>query len=510
MDKGGGFSLSKKLPIIYSALLLTGVNLLLRLVGTGFQVYLSGKIGASGIGLLQLVMSVGSFSMIAGIAGIRTATMYLTAEELGTSGKRNIPWLLSGCFSYSILCSSIVAVLLILLSPFIASGWINNPKTVQALRIFAAFLPVSCLCSVMTGYFTAANRIGTLAAVEVAEQFASMIITLAMLRFWDGADPVTACRCVITGSCGGSCLTLLCLTFLYQQQKILPGPRIPVKRRIQNTAIPLALADLLRSSISTVENLMVPKRLSRNTRITDPLAAFGMVSGMVFPVLMFPACILYGLSELMIPEISRCNASGLTSRVRYLTLRCLKFAMLYGFFFSGLMYLSADAICLWLYDNLDASSMLRGYALLIPMLYCDTITDALTKGLGRQKDCVQYNILTSVLDVMMLFFLLPSHGMHGYYLSFLISHLINFYLSLRLLLTLAGKKLPISVPILIIICSAFSLAGANTFRSLPVRIIVYPAMLFSLLNLSGILNRSDMIWIRRLFTIPHMRKKPAA
>ena len=50
--------MGKKLPIFYSALLLTGVNLLLRFISTSFQVYLSGKIGASGIGLLQLVLFV--------------------------------------------------------------------------------------------------------------------------------------------------------------------------------------------------------------------------------------------------------------------------------------------------------------------------------------------------------------------------------------------------------------------------------------------------------------------
>ena len=75
--------MSKRLPIFYSALLLTGVNLLLRLVGTIFQVYLSRRIGSAGIGLLQLVMSVGGLAMVAGMAGIRTGTMYLTAEELG-------------------------------------------------------------------------------------------------------------------------------------------------------------------------------------------------------------------------------------------------------------------------------------------------------------------------------------------------------------------------------------------------------------------------------------------
>ena len=57
--------MKKQVPIFYSALLLTGVNLLLRLVSTSFQVYLSGRIGAEGIGLLQLVLSVGSMAMVA-------------------------------------------------------------------------------------------------------------------------------------------------------------------------------------------------------------------------------------------------------------------------------------------------------------------------------------------------------------------------------------------------------------------------------------------------------------
>ena len=42
--------------MFYSALLLTGANLALRMVSMGFQVYPSGQIGAAGIGLLQLVL----------------------------------------------------------------------------------------------------------------------------------------------------------------------------------------------------------------------------------------------------------------------------------------------------------------------------------------------------------------------------------------------------------------------------------------------------------------------
>ena len=116
---------------------------------------------------------------------------------------------------------------------------------------------------------------------------------------------------------------------------------------------------------------------------------------MVFPLMMFPACILYALAELLIPELARCNAAGSQKRIAYLVRKGLWAAMLYGVFFSGLIFLFAQNLCASLYHNDLAGNSLRYYALMIPFLYCDAITDAMTKGLGQQKICVRYNIFTS-------------------------------------------------------------------------------------------------------------------
>mgnify|MGYP003435194083 FL=1 len=80
----------------------------------------------------------------------------------------------------------------------------------------------------------------------------------------------------------------------------------------------MAVADNVKVGISTTENLMVPKRLALYKGESSPLAAFGMVCGMVFPILMFPASILYGLAELLIPELARCNAAGSKKRIHHL------------------------------------------------------------------------------------------------------------------------------------------------------------------------------------------------
>lgn len=477
-------------------MLLTFVNLLLRLVGTSFHVYVSGRIGAAGVGLLQLVMSVASLSIVAGVAGVRTAAMYLTAEELGKKRKESVHCVLSGCFVYSILFSGSTASVLFVFASRIATSWIGNPATADVLRLFAAFLPVICLCNVMTGYFTAANRIGTLAAVEVAEQLLSMAVTMTAWNLWAGNDPVRACGCVIFGSCIAACMTLICLMLLRLREHAPAGKKIPIARRLADTALPLALADVMKSGINTTENLMVPKRLGLYPLISDPLAAFGIISGMVFPVMMFPACILFGLAELLIPELARCASAGSHQRISYLVRRSLKIAMLYGLFFGGLEFLLADWLCGTLFHNHEAGTFLRLYALLIPMLYCDAITDAMTKGLGQQKICVRYNILTSALDVALLWMLLPRYGMTGYFASFTITHLINFVLSLRLLLKITGERIPFSIPAFAAAATGAAILGAGFFSGLVSKSAAYCALVGSLMCLFGVTGMEDFLWLK--------------
>ena len=486
----------KKLPIFYNALMLTGVNLLLRLVGTSFQVFISARIGAAGVGLLQLVLSVAGMAMTAGIAGIRTTAMYLTAEELGRNRSQNVTWVLSGCFLYSLLFSGLVAVLTFLLAPTIAERWIGDVQTVAALRLFAVSLPVSCLTGVMTGYFTAANRIGTLAVVEVGEQLCSMAVTAGMLLFWAGDDIGKACQAVILGSCVGSVLTLCSLVVLRWMERVETGPKISVSRRLTGIALPLAVADDLKVGINTVENLMVPKRLARYTG--NALAQFGIVSGMVFPILMFPACILYGLADILIPEMARCNAAGNRIRIRYLARRSLRVALVYGIVCGGILFLMAEPLCQNLYHNPQAGIFLRWFALLAPMLYCDAIVDAMNKGLGQQKICVRYNILTSAMDVILLFVLLPKYGMTGYFASFFVTHAINAALSLGLLLKQTQLKIPLRIPLTALGCLLLAVMLSAKIPILTIKTLIFSVSAIGSLWATGVLYREDGVWLMLL------------
>lgn len=488
----------KKLPIFYSALMLTGVNLLLRLAGTSFQVYLSSRIGAEGIGLLQLTLSVGGMAMVAGTAGIRTGTMYLTAEEIGRKRQENVTWVLSGSIRYSLLCSLFTAGIVYFGAPYIASKWIGNTDIIPSIRLFSAFLPMNCLCGVMVGYFTGASRIGTLAAVEVAEQVVCMAVTILLLTFWAGHDPGRSCLAVVFGSGIGAGLTLLCLVILRIGENPPSGSRIPMARRLLDTAGPLAIADDLRTGISTVENLMVPRRLALYAGSLTPLAAFGTVTGMVFPVLMFPAAFLFGLTELLVPELARCSAAGSRDRIQYLVNRSLRIALLYGCACGGILFLVAKPLCQALYGSTEAGMLLQWFAPLAILLYCDAVTDAMIKGLGQQKASVRYNIITNILDISFLYILLPEYGVFGYFLSFLVTHMINYILSIRRLLKITDIRISISLPLFSLLGTAGAVFVAQFLPDPTVCAFAFVLLSLCIMFLLGVWSKKDIHWIRGL------------
>ena len=491
--------------IVRGTLLLTAANLLLRLAGMSFQVYLSGRIGAAGVGLLQLILSVKAMSFTVGSAGIRTCAMYLSAEEFGKGRPQGVHAVLAGCSRYSLVCSVLTLFLLWQLAPWLAENWIGGPASIPSLRVCAMILPICCLYGVMTGYFTAAGRITDLVGVEFVEQGCAMAVTFLLLTRWAGANTGRACLSVVLGSGAAALVSYRVLRFLHQGA--LPPERAPQRppyRRILRIAVPLAVADDLRSGLNTIENLIVPKRLSCFAGTADALADYGVLQGMVFPVVMFPAAILFSLADLLVPEFSRCAAGHRAPRIRYLVRRGLRVSLLFSLCAAGVLFAGADPLGELLYHERAVGPTLRLYAPLVPLLYTDAITDAICKGLGQQNANARYNLLTSFLDVTFLWLLLPRYGLRGYYLSFAVTHLINFCLSLRRLLAVSGARLETGLYLRAVLCA---LAAGWSAAALPqwtgIAGVLLPgawylAVLGLLWTLCRVVRWRDLVWLQGL------------
>lgn len=488
--------------MFYGALLLTGANLVLRLAAMSFQVYLSGRMGAAGVGLLQLVLSVRALAFTLGSAGARTCALYLSAEALGR--RRSVRPALRGCIWYCLLFALPAAAGLWLFAPRAAAGWIGDGAAESALRAFALFLPAACLNGVMTGLFTAAGRLRTLVAVEFLEQGCAMAVTFALLLRWAGGDAERACLSVALGSSAAGALSLGILWLLRREGSPQGRGDRPPWRRVFRMGLPVGLADDLRAGLSTVENLIIPRRLALFAGTVNAMADYGVLHGMVFPVLMFPTAILASLADLLVAEFSRCARRPGRVRVRYLARQGLRVSWLFGVCAGGAVFAAARPLGCLLYRSEAAGACLRLYAPLVPVLYLDIVVDAMCKGLGQQSANARYNLLTNLLDVVLLWLLLPRFGMGGYYFSFAASHLVNFALSLRRLGRSAGLRFSPGPAARAALCGAAAALPAFLLRSqagtagVLVPMGCYLLALGSLWLLFRVVGWRDVLWLRGL------------
>ena len=70
--------------LIVNTALMTGSSIVMRCIALIFQAWLVGHIGAAGIGLYQLVLSVSVLFATFAISGIRFAAPRLISEEMGS------------------------------------------------------------------------------------------------------------------------------------------------------------------------------------------------------------------------------------------------------------------------------------------------------------------------------------------------------------------------------------------------------------------------------------------
>lgn len=515
-----GVTCVQKSAIAKNALLLTGSDLLLRLMGIGFHAFLTHRIGAEGLGLMQLISSVGFFAIIVGSSGVRVAAMCLTAEEFGKGNPGGACAGVRACLRYGLCVSSLAATLLFLSASAIATQLLGGSEAAAPLRIMALFLPFSCLCGVMAGYFTACGKIRQMVGVQLAERLFSMAFTAFALLRGIGGSTTYACSAILLGSSLGSVLEFSVLFLCFRRdRRTLAGRSDPgagrMGQRLRKLCLPLALNDYLRAGLNTAEQLLIPFGLAKyGGSSTDALAAHGTIHAMVFPVLMFPAAILYSLSDLLVPELSRSRAMGRSTRIQALTDRYLHLTWLFACAVAGFLFCCAEPLGLQIYGSEAAGRYLRIFAPMVPMLYLDAITDGMLKGLSQQLSCVRYNSLTSGLDVLLLFFLLPRWGIGGYLFSFALCHGINLFLSLRRLLQVAGHRLKVATLVRSFLCLLGALWASARLPAQPVPLLAlffrggfFLCLLCGLYLLSGAIRPRELHRIKHLFLPPRSVKK---
>ena len=422
-------------------LMLSSSNLLLKVYGEIYRIFLIRRFGAEPFGLVGMVFPFYRLLVILITMGLPAALVRLVAIE---KARNNPAWILEAKKKASFFVSIpalIIAFFLFFFAKPLGALLFNDPRTGILLKCLALALNLNCLCLLYRGYFHGLNRIAPLVWSEAAETVGESIFVLFTLYTTAFSGVEKSAQTLAQGFIVGelTCLLLLCLydyLFIRPSMKRPPQPVVPGRMLscLLNSSFPLMAQQLILSLSRIADGILLPQLLKKGG-LSPSLAAtkLGEYWGMATPLLFFPLFLFSPLSTIILPATAqasvRQNLSFYLRKIRLL----VGAALVYGLVAGGLLLRLGPAISFLFYQTTAAAQYLPFLLPALPFMVINQLLAPVAEGLGKQGFLLRATLVMLLIKtgVAAAFVPLPNFGLAGAAWSVSLSQALYCCLLLR-------------------------------------------------------------------------------
>ena len=419
---------------------------MIRCIAILFRIILSDRLGAQGVGLYQLIMSVYGVFLTLVTSGISLCTTRVFGEYAAVGEYSKGKYCVEKYIVFSFISGLAAGGLMLSTAELTGAFILKDERTVLPLMLLAPALPLMAVSSCIRGYFFARRKTIQTAGEQLLEQVTEVLCFLTLFIFVEPRNVSEACAMAVIGTTAAEFVSFFYALFFYwyDMRKLCTVSEKTVGLIKKTTAIllPVCANSLTRSGLSAVENILVPFGLNRygNSR-SDSLAAYGTVSGMSMPLYLLPSVPITPFSSLMIAEIAEARVTDRKKDIRRMTERSFGITLCYSIPVMVMFIAFAVPLCRMLYGSDSAGMYLAILAPVIPLTYLDSLVDAILKGMNEQTSYFVFNTIDSAVRVILTFTLLPVFGIAGFLAVIIISELLNSLLSIGRLIRVTSFKI---------------------------------------------------------------------
>ncbi len=381
------------------ALMLTIANAYTRALGFVLRLVTARLMGAQALGVTELASSAVMLAITPVTAGVPTAVSRLAAQR----GADERAVLRAGLSLVKRLSALLIPGML-LLSPAIA--WLlGDMRTLPSILISLPLIGLLGLCAVYSGWFYGRDDAATPGICECAEQTVRCILAIGLLMLWrQQSVAVTAALPNIAEVAAG--LVVWGMFRRRSPRLARSTPDAALRREIIRLTVPTTAARLCQTALRALNAVLLPVCLRRSGLSADAATAqFGLLNGMVMPLLMLPGIVTGAICMVATPAVAR--QEGQHNRLRRTMRQLLWSAAGIGIFTAVILFIGADLIGQRLYREAALAPLLRLMAPAALLLAVQQVQFGLITGLGVQNKALTGTVFASVLSLAVTALLCP-------------------------------------------------------------------------------------------------------
>ena len=413
-------------------LILTCAGLVTRFIGFFYRIFLSHTIGAQDLGIYQLVSPLQMLVLSITTFGIQTAISRLAASRLAVGKSRDAGDIFFLGAGISVFLSSLLAWVLYHNSAFFSAEILKETQTEPFIRLLSFGLPLSSLHICANGYYFARKKAEIPSGIQFLEQLVRVGVTYLLYQiFLSEGREITAFIAVggsLASEGAAAFVSLLAIGGSFHKHNYTPLPLSQPAKKIGDIlqlSFPLSVNRVLLTLLSSIEVVLIPQRLRMyGLGSEEALSIYGILTGMVMPLLLFPSTITNSASVMLMPSIAELQALGYSRRIRYVISQAGKYCFSLGGACTFVFFFFGKFLGEFLFHSPTAGIYIQTMAFICPFMYLNTALSSILNGLGKTGANLVHSAVSTGIRIAFVLFAIPLLGIRGYLYGVLLGEIL--------------------------------------------------------------------------------------
>ena len=416
----------------------TAFSVIEKFLGFLYRVYLSRSIGAEGVGLYQVALSVFALLLTLSCSGTPVTVSRFITKYRAEGKKEKIHKIVSA----GIIVSFSVAVLLCALFFALKDNLNFLFSDVRTKRIFIVVLPgliFTSVYAVLKGVFWGNKSFLPYSVLELLEEVCMIITGVALII------PVTdayagAYRAGIAVLVSYVFSFLLSVAYFFFKGGRLVPPKEELKPLLASATPVTAMRTVNSLAVSLVSVILPMRLLAAGYTESQAMTVFGSAVGEAIPLLFIPTTLIGSFTLVLVPEISenfyKKNYAVLKADVE----RSLKFSTAFATLFVPIFCVCGEEIGVLIFGSALCGEYLSASAFLMIFMNISSISTSILNSVGFENKTMLFFIVSSVFMLVSTWVLPQFIGVYALLVGFTFVYGLTSVLNLLLLEKKCGIK----------------------------------------------------------------------
>lgn len=406
--------------LVLSTIILFISNLIVRILGFLYKIFLSRVMGDIGLGIYHMVFNFLMICIALTTTGIPTALSCLVAKESALKDKKDVNIFFISTLYVSFFISLLISLLVSFNSTYLSFKLLQDENLNLFILSICPAIVVITISNVLRGYFYGIKKVMVPAIGQVIEQITRILFVFLLSMYI--SDKAIICYVTLLGISIGEATNVIYMSIcLYKESSLYNNFTIRLKDfycssvETLKMALPITCNRMSSVILQSVSSMIVPSRLALSgISYTQSIGLYGVICGMVMPFIYLPFTIGSALVVNLIPSISQEVALNKIKNVKIKIYYAVVLTVGVGIISSLFFYFFGEELCLIVFNNKTAGIYLKAMFLAPLFLSLNQTLSGILHSIRKEVISSVNTIVGMVIQVITIYFLLPIPSLNMY------------------------------------------------------------------------------------------------